>query len=184
MTDPAIAAVSITITLSGLRAFGATRGFTNHEMVDTVGLVHMGGRVYDPTIGRFLSADPQRPGPLQPAELNRYAYVLNNPLSDTDPRQLRCSGVGLDNAHVRNIGRVRLLAQEAASIDRALLPQGGPGRRRSGQEGPPQPHRPRRNTDRRVRVYDAGRLRGDLGCTVARLGRRVSGAWDGQGQPV
>ena len=46
-------------------------------MVDSVGLVHMNGRVYDPTIGRFLSADPhvQAPGNLQ--NWNRYAYVLN-----------------------------------------------------------------------------------------------------------
>src|SRR6185312_4029099 len=34
------------------------RGFTKHEMLDNVNLVHMNGRVYDPTIGRFLSVDP------------------------------------------------------------------------------------------------------------------------------
>jgi RHS repeat-associated protein len=34
------------------------RGFTGHEMLDAVGLVNMNGRVYDPLIGRFLSADP------------------------------------------------------------------------------------------------------------------------------
>lgn len=31
------------------------RGFTGHEMLDAVGLIHMNGRVYDPVIGRFLS---------------------------------------------------------------------------------------------------------------------------------
>ncbi len=62
-----------------------TRGFTGHEQLDPVGLVHMNGRVYDPTIGRFLSADPhvQAPGNLQ--NWNRYSYVMNNPLSYTDP---------------------------------------------------------------------------------------------------
>ena len=62
-----------------------TRGFTGHEMIDPVGLVHMNGRVYDPEIGRFLSADPfvQETGNLQ--SWNRYSYVLNNPLSFTDP---------------------------------------------------------------------------------------------------
>lgn len=61
------------------------RGFTGHEHVDSVGLIHMNGRVYDPVIGRFLSADPiiQAPGNLQ--SLNRYSYVMNNPLSITDP---------------------------------------------------------------------------------------------------
>ena len=45
----------------------------------------MGGRVYDPEIGRFLSPDPfvQYPGSAQ--GMNRYAYVGNNPLSFTDP---------------------------------------------------------------------------------------------------
>ena len=61
------------------------RSFTGHEPIDAVGLIHMGGRVYDPVIGRFLSADPfvQEPANLQ--SLNRYSYVLNNPLSYTDP---------------------------------------------------------------------------------------------------
>ena len=27
------------------------RGFTGHEMLDTVGLIHMNGRVYDPRLG-------------------------------------------------------------------------------------------------------------------------------------
>ena len=34
------------------------RGFTGHEHVDEVGLIHMNGRVYDATLGRFISADP------------------------------------------------------------------------------------------------------------------------------
>jgi RHS repeat-associated protein len=60
------------------------RGFTGHEHLDSVGLIHMNGRVYDPAIGRFLSADPivhvgisQSPNP--------YAYVWNGPLNFTDP---------------------------------------------------------------------------------------------------
>ncbi|WP_039924823.1 RHS repeat domain-containing protein [Alishewanella aestuarii] len=32
--------------------------YTGHEQIDDVGLVHMGGRVYDPILGRFLQADP------------------------------------------------------------------------------------------------------------------------------
>lgn len=34
------------------------RGFTGHEHLDAVGLIHMNGRVYEPRIGRFLGADP------------------------------------------------------------------------------------------------------------------------------
>ena len=44
----------------------------------------MNGRVYDPVVGRFLSADPVAViGHGQGA--NTYAYVWNNPLSLTDP---------------------------------------------------------------------------------------------------
>jgi|GEM_PF-3399069 len=60
-------------------------GFTGHEMMDEVGLIHMNGRVYDPMLSRFMQADPfvQDAGNLQ--SLNRYSYVLNNPLATTDP---------------------------------------------------------------------------------------------------
>ncbi|MCO7224051.1 RHS repeat-associated core domain-containing protein [Pleionea sp. CnH1-48] len=61
------------------------RGYTGHEHIDEAGLIHMNGRVYDPRLGRFLSADPF----IQVAEnmqnFNRYSYVLNNPLNATDP---------------------------------------------------------------------------------------------------
>jgi RHS repeat-associated protein len=60
-----------------------TRGFTGHEHVDTIGLIHMNGRVYDPVIGRFVQSDPLVDAGIQ--GLNRYSYVLNNPLSLTDP---------------------------------------------------------------------------------------------------
>ena len=45
----------------------------------------MNGRVYDPTLGRFLSADPFVPNPTATQSFNRYSYVNNNPLSYTDP---------------------------------------------------------------------------------------------------
>ncbi|WP_137392515.1 RHS repeat domain-containing protein [Rhodoligotrophos defluvii] len=62
-----------------------TRGFTGHEQLDPVGLVHMNGRVYDPELGRFLSADPFLQDVSNLQAWNRYSYVLNNPLSMTDP---------------------------------------------------------------------------------------------------
>jgi len=60
-------------------------GFTHHEEEDNLGLVHMNGRVYDPTLGRFLSVDPVFGHPENSQSLNPYSYVLNNPLSMTDP---------------------------------------------------------------------------------------------------
>ncbi len=68
-----------------IAAITLTRGFTLHEHLDQVGLIHMGGRVYDPEIGRFLSADPFVQFPASTQGFNRYSYVANNPLSYTDP---------------------------------------------------------------------------------------------------
>ena len=73
-----------------LTSIETTRGFTGHEQLDEVGLVHMNGRVYDPVLGRFISADPQVQFASNLQSYNRYSYVHNNPLSFTDP-----SGFGL-----------------------------------------------------------------------------------------
>jgi uncharacterized protein RhaS with RHS repeats len=70
----------------------------------------MGHRLYDPLTGRMLSADPivQEPHNLQ--NLNRYSYVLNNPLSYTDPtglsfvrkywRQIVATAIGVAMPHL------------------------------------------------------------------------------------
>jgi RHS repeat-associated protein len=62
-----------------------SRGFTGQEMLASVGLVHLNGRVYDPYVGRMLSADPVVGDPLNGQTWNRYSYVGNNPLAFTDP---------------------------------------------------------------------------------------------------
>ena len=61
------------------------RGYTGHEHVDELGLVHMNGRIYDPEIGKFLSADPTLQFPESTQGYNRYVYAGNNPLTFTDP---------------------------------------------------------------------------------------------------
>ena len=61
------------------------RGFTNHEHLDEIGFIHMNGRVYDPTIGRFISADPYIQAEDNLQSYNRYAYVMNSPLTTNDP---------------------------------------------------------------------------------------------------
>jgi RHS repeat-associated protein len=63
-------------------------GFTDHETLDNVGLIHMNGRVYDPRIGRFLSPDPIIMVGLS-QDVNRYAYGWNNPLRVVDPDGLK-----------------------------------------------------------------------------------------------
>ena len=73
-----------TIELMNFDSSTTTRGFTGHEMLDEVGLIHMNGRIYDPRLGRFMQADPfiQASGNTQ--SYNRYSYLFNNPLNGTD----------------------------------------------------------------------------------------------------
>jgi len=47
--------------------------------------VHMNGRVYDYNLGRFLSVDPIIQGNGNSQGINPYSYIMNNPLSGTDP---------------------------------------------------------------------------------------------------
>ena len=63
----------------------ARSGFTGHEPLDRTGFVHMGGRVYDPRLGRFLSPDPVVSEAWSGQGWNLYSYVGNSPLSRTDP---------------------------------------------------------------------------------------------------
>jgi RHS repeat-associated protein len=61
------------------------RGFTDHEHLDSLGLIHMHGRVYDPTVGRFLSVDPLVRDAAASQSWNGYGYVEGRVLSATDP---------------------------------------------------------------------------------------------------
>ncbi|HHF3125733.1 TPA: SpvB/TcaC N-terminal domain-containing protein [Vibrio alginolyticus] len=61
------------------------RGYSGHEEITEVGLIHMNGRVYDQELGRFTSADPLVQSPYVVASFNRYSYTWNNPLKYIDP---------------------------------------------------------------------------------------------------
>jgi RHS repeat-associated protein len=60
------------------------RGYTGHD-TEELGLVDMGGRMFDPGLGTFLSADPFVQAPTYGPSWNRYAYTFHNPLRFTDP---------------------------------------------------------------------------------------------------
>jgi RHS repeat-associated protein len=83
--DPINYAALSQTTIFNFDTTHTTKGFTSHEEMDPVGLVHMNGRVYEPRLGRFLSADTIVQDPSSTQSLNRYSYVFNNPLSNTDP---------------------------------------------------------------------------------------------------
>lgn len=65
---------------------GITRhGYTFQDALGQMGLNDMVGRVQDAITGRFLSADPTMPFPMDPQSYNPYSYVGNNPLTLLDP---------------------------------------------------------------------------------------------------
>ncbi|QHH96414.1 RHS repeat domain-containing protein [Acinetobacter dispersus] len=90
-----------TVSTDTLKGKSSRHGFTSHEMLDSIGLIHMNGRVYDPSIGRFISADPTIDGADNLQGYNRYAYVHNNPGTLLDP-----SGYGFIKKLGREISRV------------------------------------------------------------------------------
>ena len=79
--------------------FGGTqlteRGYTGHEHLDNIELIHMNGRVQDPVLGLMISADPFVQAPYHSPALNRYSYVWNNPVSLVDP-----SGFQVENIEI------------------------------------------------------------------------------------
>ncbi|WP_306192473.1 RHS repeat domain-containing protein [Streptomyces sp. MK5] len=60
-----------------------TRGFVGGTP-DPTGLIHLGAREYDPTLGQFISVDPlinlDNPG-----QMNAYSYAHNAPVTASDP---------------------------------------------------------------------------------------------------
>jgi hypothetical protein len=56
----------------------------------------MHARHYNPQIGRFLQVDPLAGVLSRPQSLNRYSYVLGNPVSLVDPKGLRAKDCATD----------------------------------------------------------------------------------------
>jgi RHS repeat-associated protein len=59
-------------------------GFLNDPTDTANGLTAIGAREYDPTIGQFISLDPQL-DPTDPLSLNGYSYTDDNPVGQSDP---------------------------------------------------------------------------------------------------
>ena len=67
---------------------GSTYLFTDQEFDDESGLYYYGARYYNPELTRFTQPDTITQDVYNPQNLNRYSYVLNNPLKYTDPSGL------------------------------------------------------------------------------------------------
>ncbi len=75
----------------------------------------MNGRIYDPLLGRFLSADVIVQSPDNLLSYNRYSYVQNNPLTFKDPTGY---AIGVDDAaEVGALGYFAFVATAAIAIE-------------------------------------------------------------------
>jgi RHS repeat-associated protein len=75
-----------------------SKHFTGQIEDAGIGLYFYGSRFYDPAVGRFTQADTIVPGAGNPQNLNRYAYVRNNPIRYTDPfGHTPCAGKNADD---------------------------------------------------------------------------------------
>jgi len=90
---------------------GPDRSFTGQDQ-DVVtgsqgtGIYEFMFRKYDPAAGRWLSPDPMGWGSASlenPQSLNRYAYVMNSPLSNVDPNGLDCVYFNEDGTGIESI---------------------------------------------------------------------------------
>ncbi len=70
-------------TRTGLHAAAYT--YTDQEKDPSTGLYNYDFRLYDPWLRQFVSPDSIVPDWYNPQSLNRYSYVLNNPLNYVDP---------------------------------------------------------------------------------------------------
>ena len=66
-------------------AYQVSNRYTGQVCDDETGLYYYNARYYDPQLGRFIEADTIVPGADSSQNLNRYSYVNNNPINQTDP---------------------------------------------------------------------------------------------------
>jgi RHS repeat-associated protein len=89
-------------------------GFTGHEHLNSLNLIHMNGRVYDYALGRFTGVDPVIQFPLNSQSLNPYSYILNNPLSGTDPTGYCMAETG---THIKDCADVTAVMSDGSTED-------------------------------------------------------------------
>ncbi|MCG3115376.1 MAG: hypothetical protein LLH30_06805 [Candidatus Manganitrophus sp. SA1] len=72
-------------SLSDSGSINVNHKYTSQEFDSEAGLYYYKARYYDPALGRFISADSIVQSIKNPQFLNRYSYVINNPIRYFDP---------------------------------------------------------------------------------------------------
>jgi RHS repeat-associated protein len=84
-------------TIGSASTWSDDHGFLNAADSAQGDLTLLGAREYDPSLGKFLSADPLL-DPSNPQQVNGYSYSDNSPVSNEDPSGLMFEGDGGTNA--------------------------------------------------------------------------------------
>lgn len=72
------------------------KGFLGKTVDESTGLVNVGAREYDRSVGRFISVDPVIDYN-DPQQMNGYVYANSNPVTSSDASGLYCDGCSVDN---------------------------------------------------------------------------------------
>lgn len=91
--------------------------FTGQKRDTGTGLYYYGARYYDGVSGRFISADTIVPKPGNPQDLNRYAYVRNNPLKYTDPTGMYSEEEIMENFGVKTWEEVLAVFEKGGALE-------------------------------------------------------------------
>jgi len=101
--------------------------FTGQRWDQGHGLYWFNSRWFDPLIGRFMQADTIVPDPGNPQALNRYSYVIGNPLRYTDPTgHVFIEGTGGGNSTVIRAMAACLVSQPTSTPYPTSTPLVGP----------------------------------------------------------
>lgn len=105
--------------------------FTGEEQDAMTGLYYLRARWYDPSVGRFLTKDPNLGSSIRPLTLNRFLYTLNNPIrfvdptgftnqdSDLGPKQSNISLITLSTDYNNSMSTPSVIIPAAITLDPA-----------------------------------------------------------------